>query len=134
MLKKTLIIATLAATAAIATLSTRADAADPLLGALIGGGIGAAIGPAANRHNRAAATGARPPPPAGRPPSPRGGSPPPRPPPRPRRGPPEAPPATGTAIPLIFTTATGTERLGSAPEKTGPSGPVFVLSGDRPLL
>src|SRR5689334_5857083 len=57
MLKKPLIIATLAATAAIATVSTRANAADPVLGALIGGGIGAAIGHDVNHHNGAAVGG-----------------------------------------------------------------------------
>jgi hypothetical protein len=57
MFKKPLIIATLAATAALATLSTRADAADPVLGALIGGGIGAAIGNSVHHHNGAAVGG-----------------------------------------------------------------------------
>ncbi|MBC8022043.1 MAG: glycine zipper 2TM domain-containing protein [Burkholderiales bacterium] len=41
----------------MATLSTRVDAADPLLGALIGGGIGAAIGNSAHHRNGAAVGG-----------------------------------------------------------------------------
>ena len=49
MLRKPLLIAVLAATAAGAgTLSPSASAGDPLLGALIGGGIGAAIGHGVN--------------------------------------------------------------------------------------
>src|ERR1700674_4702497 len=44
MLKKPLMVATLAAAMATATISTEAAAGDPLLGALIGGGIGAAVG------------------------------------------------------------------------------------------
>jgi hypothetical protein len=44
MLKKPLMIATLVAAMATATISTEAAAGDPLLGALIGGGIGAAVG------------------------------------------------------------------------------------------
>ncbi|HET7730336.1 MAG TPA: YMGG-like glycine zipper-containing protein [Usitatibacter sp.] len=57
MLKKSLVIATLATAAAGMTLATKADAADPVLGALIGGGIGAAIGHDANRHHGAAVGG-----------------------------------------------------------------------------
>lgn len=57
MLKKSLVIATLATAAAGMTFTTKADAADPVLGALIGGGIGAAIGHDANRHHGAAVGG-----------------------------------------------------------------------------
>jgi hypothetical protein len=49
-LKKPLVIATVAAAVAMGTLSTKASAGDPILGALIGGGIGAAIGH--NSHSR----------------------------------------------------------------------------------
>lgn len=49
-LKKSLLIASLGAAVALAGLSTKASAADPVLGALIGGGIGAAIGH--NTHHR----------------------------------------------------------------------------------
>lgn len=56
-LKKPLVIATLAATVALGTLSTKANAGDPVLGALIGGGIGAAIGHDINRHNGGAVGG-----------------------------------------------------------------------------
>jgi Glycine zipper len=48
--RKPLIVAALAATVAVATLSTQANANDPLLGALVGAGIGAAIGH--NVHGR----------------------------------------------------------------------------------
>lgn len=57
MLKKSLVIATLATAMAGMTFATKADAADPVLGALIGGGIGAAIGHDANRHHGAAVGG-----------------------------------------------------------------------------
>lgn len=57
MLKKTLVIATLGTAVAGMTFVTQADAADPVLGALIGGGIGAAIGHDANRHHGAAVGG-----------------------------------------------------------------------------
>ncbi len=57
MLKKPLIIATVTAALAMGAVSTQASAADPLLGALIGGGIGAAIGHDVNRHNGAAVGG-----------------------------------------------------------------------------
>ena len=53
MLKKRLLIAA-ATVAGTATLSPLASAGDPLLGALIGGGIGAAIG---HRVNGQAALG-----------------------------------------------------------------------------
>ena len=59
MLKKTLIIATLGTALAAGTLSTSASAqGDPLLGALIGGGIGAAIGHSVNGVHGAWAGGA----------------------------------------------------------------------------
>jgi hypothetical protein len=48
--RKPLIVAALAATVAVATISTQANANDPLLGALVGAGIGAAIGH--NVHGR----------------------------------------------------------------------------------
>ena len=57
MFKKPLLIASLGAAVALAGLSTRAEAADPVLGALIGGGIGAAIGHNANHHGGAAVGG-----------------------------------------------------------------------------
>ena len=44
MLKKPFAVAAIAATVAIATLSTPAAAGDPLLGALVGAGIGSAVG------------------------------------------------------------------------------------------
>ena len=44
MVRKPLVIATMAAALGIATVSTQASAGDPLLGAIVGGGIGAAIG------------------------------------------------------------------------------------------
>lgn len=54
MLKKSLVIAVLGATAAAGTLSTNASAqADPVLGGLIGAGIGAAIGHSINGSNGA---------------------------------------------------------------------------------
>jgi hypothetical protein len=56
-LKKPLIIATLGAAVALAGLSTKAQAADPLIGALIGGGIGAAIGDSTHHRNGAAVGG-----------------------------------------------------------------------------
>lgn len=56
-LKKPLLAATLVATVAMAGLSTRAEAGDPVLGALIGGGIGAAIGHDINRHGGGAVGG-----------------------------------------------------------------------------
>ena len=56
-LKKPLLIATLTATVAMAAVSTKAEAGDPVLGALIGGGIGAAIGHDVNRHGGAAVGG-----------------------------------------------------------------------------
>lgn len=56
-LKKPLLIATLAASVAMAAVSTKAEAGDPVLGALIGGGIGAAIGHDVNRHGGAAVGG-----------------------------------------------------------------------------
>ena len=54
-LKKPLLIASLSAAVALGAVSTKANAADPVLGALIGGGIGAAIGHDINRHNGGAA-------------------------------------------------------------------------------
>ena len=51
MLKKPLLIATATAAVGLATLSTQASAGDPVLGALIGGGIGAAIGHNTGSHN-----------------------------------------------------------------------------------
>jgi hypothetical protein len=55
LLRKPLFIATFATVVAAAALSPKAQAADPLLGALIGGGIGAAIGHDVNgRHGTAA--------------------------------------------------------------------------------
>ncbi len=56
-LKKPLLIASLSAALALGAVSTRANAADPILGALIGGGIGAAIGHDINRHNGGAVGG-----------------------------------------------------------------------------
>src|SRR5215831_11191118 len=59
MLKKTLIVATLGTALAAGTLSTSASAqGDPLLGALVGGGIGAAIGHSVNGVHGAWAGGA----------------------------------------------------------------------------
>ncbi len=59
MLKKTLMIATLGTALAAGTLSTTASAqGDPFLGALVGGGIGAAIGNSVNGHNGAWVGGA----------------------------------------------------------------------------
>ena len=49
MLKKPLMIATMAAALGMAGISTQASAGDPVLGAIIGGGIGAAIG---HNHGR----------------------------------------------------------------------------------
>ena len=57
MLKKSLVIATLAAEVASASFAGKAQEADPILGALIGGGIGAAIGHDVNRHNGGAVGG-----------------------------------------------------------------------------
>ena len=54
-LKKPLLIASLSAAVALGAVSTKANAADPVLGALIGGGIGAAIGHDINHHNGGAA-------------------------------------------------------------------------------
>lgn len=56
-LKKPLVIATLAAAVTLGAVSQKAEAADPVLGALIGGGIGAAIGHDVNRHHGAAVGG-----------------------------------------------------------------------------
>ena len=56
-LKKPLIIASLGAAVAFAGLSTKAEAADPIIGALIGGGIGAAIGDSTHHRNGAAVGG-----------------------------------------------------------------------------
>ena len=58
MSKKPLIIATTAALVALATVSTKAEAGDPLLGALVGGVFGAAIGNSVHHHNGAAVGGA----------------------------------------------------------------------------
>jgi len=59
MVKKTLMVATLGTALAAGTLSTTASAqGDPLLGALVGGGIGAAIGHWVNGHNGAWVGGA----------------------------------------------------------------------------
>ncbi len=58
MLKKPLIIAMLATSAVAAGVSQPASAGDPVLGALIGGGIGAAIGHSVNGHNGAWVGGA----------------------------------------------------------------------------
>jgi len=60
MFKKPLLIASLGAVVALAGLSTKAEAADPVLGALIGGGIGAAIGHDVNHHGGGAAGAGRP--------------------------------------------------------------------------
>lgn len=57
MLKKTVVIATLGAAVAGMGFASRADAADPVLGALIGGGIGAAIGHDSNRRHGGAVGG-----------------------------------------------------------------------------
>lgn len=57
MLKKSLMIASLAGVLATAGIATQASAADPALGALIGGGIGAAIGHDINGHHGAVAGG-----------------------------------------------------------------------------
>ena len=57
MLKKSLVIATLGAAVASLSFAGKADAADPVLGALIGGGIGAAIGHDVNRHHGGAVGG-----------------------------------------------------------------------------
>jgi hypothetical protein len=55
LLRKPLFFATFATVIAAAALSPKAQAADPILGALIGGGIGAAIGHDINgRHGTAA--------------------------------------------------------------------------------
>ncbi|MEP7206041.1 MAG: hypothetical protein ABI920_03815 [Casimicrobiaceae bacterium] len=58
MLKRPVLIATVAATMATAALSTQANAGDPVLGALVGGGIGAAIGHSINGVHGAWAGGA----------------------------------------------------------------------------
>lgn len=59
MLKKPLVLAVIATTLAAATLPTRASAGgDPLLGALVGGGIGAAIGHGVNGRDGAWVGGA----------------------------------------------------------------------------
>ena len=59
MLKKTLVIATLGTALTAGAYSTAASAqGDPLLGALVGGGIGAAIGHSVNGHNGAWVGGA----------------------------------------------------------------------------
>ena len=59
MLKKSLVIAVLGTAVAAGTLSTTASAqGDPVLGALIGGGIGAAIGHSVNGNNGAWVGGA----------------------------------------------------------------------------
>ena len=51
MLKKPLVIASIAALMGAATLSTQAKAADPIFGALVGGALGAGIGHAVDgRH------------------------------------------------------------------------------------
>ena len=57
MLKKSLVIATLGTAVASMSFAGKADAADPVLGALVGGGIGAAIGHQVNHHNGAAVGG-----------------------------------------------------------------------------
>ena len=57
MLKKTLVIATLGTAVAGMSFAGKANAADPVLGALIGGGIGAAIGHDVNRHHGGAVGG-----------------------------------------------------------------------------
>jgi glycine zipper 2TM protein len=56
-LKKPLWIATAVTAVALGTVSTRAEAGDPVLGALIGGGIGAAIGNSTHHRNGAAVGG-----------------------------------------------------------------------------
>src|SRR4029434_2278886 len=59
MVKKPLMIAAIAAaTLTTAGLSGNASAGDPALGALLGGGIGAAIGNSVNHHNGALVGGA----------------------------------------------------------------------------
>ena len=57
LLRKPILIASFATVVAAAALSPQAHAADPLLGALVGGGIGAAIGHDINGHHGAAAGG-----------------------------------------------------------------------------
>ena len=57
MLKKPLMIASLTGVLALAGVATQASAADPALGALIGGGIGAAIGHDINGRHGAVAGG-----------------------------------------------------------------------------
>jgi hypothetical protein len=58
MLKKSLAIGAIATAVAAGTLSTPASAGDPVLGALVGGGIGAAIGHSVNGRNGAWVGGA----------------------------------------------------------------------------
>jgi hypothetical protein len=57
-MRKPLIVATTAALVAMATVSTKAEAGDPVLGALVGGLFGAAVGHSVNHHNGAAVGGA----------------------------------------------------------------------------
>lgn len=58
MLKRTLVIGTLATAMATATLSPPASAGDPFLGGLVGAGIGAAIGHSVNGRDGAWVGGA----------------------------------------------------------------------------
>jgi hypothetical protein len=58
MLKRSVIIAAIATTATAATFVPTASAGDPALGALVGAGIGAAIGNSVNGHNGAWVGGA----------------------------------------------------------------------------
>jgi len=58
MLKRTLVIGTLATAMAAATLSPPASAGDPFLGGLVGAGIGAAIGHSVNGRDGAWVGGA----------------------------------------------------------------------------
>ena len=58
MRNKPLVIALIATTLTTATIATRASAGDPALGALLGAGVGAAIGNSVNHHNGAWVGGA----------------------------------------------------------------------------
>ena len=57
LLRKPILIASFATLVAAAGVAPKAHAGDPFLGALIGGGIGAAIGHNVNGHNGAAVGG-----------------------------------------------------------------------------
>ena len=58
MRNKPLVIALIATTLTTATIATQASAGDPALGALLGAGVGAAIGNGVNHHNGAWVGGA----------------------------------------------------------------------------